>query len=113
MAVMVSISVLVFIFKVIKPGECTSDEQASFQATEGIYLANHVIETKHTETGLECGMQCLSYASCASVNYKISGIGKGRCELNKKTLQSASGSTMHNPEFKHFHIAEKVRKTIL
>ncbi|XP_028393220.1 neurexin-4-like [Dendronephthya gigantea] len=55
-------------------------------------------------------MHCVAHGSCVSVNYKTSGIGKGRCELNNKTLQDASdndGSTSH-PEFKHLYIIKKI-----
>ena len=111
MAVLLRIWALVFISRILQPGEC-SITQAFFRKIDGKYLANHVVETKHAETEFECGMLCVVHGSCVSVNYKTSGIGKGRCELNSKTLQDTSdgdGSTS-DPEHKHLHIIQKVRK---
>ena len=86
--------------------------QAFFRKINGKYLVNHVIETKHAETEWECSRHCVDHGLCVSVNYKTSGIGKGRCELNNKTLQDTSdddGSTS-DPEHKHLYIIQKVRK---
>jgi hypothetical protein len=95
----------------IQKGEC-SIKQAFFRIDKQKYLANHVIETKQAESELQCGMNCVGVGSCTSVNYKTSGIGKGLCELNSKTLQEISDpdENMHNPEFSHLYIIKKVRK---
>jgi hypothetical protein len=47
-----------------------------------------------------------------SVNYKTSGIGKGLCELNSKTLQEITDKdeNVKNPDFNHLYIIEMVRK---
>ncbi|XP_028393418.1 neurexin-4-like [Dendronephthya gigantea] len=109
MAVLRGISALIFISGILQPGDC-SFAQAVFSKTTGKYLANHVIETKHAETELECSMHCLEHGSCMSANYKISGNGKGRCELNSKTIQDTSDDdgSCSNPEFKHLHIINKI-----
>ncbi|XP_028410341.1 uncharacterized protein LOC114532951 [Dendronephthya gigantea] len=53
-------------------------------------------------------MYCLRRESCASANYKTSGIGKGRCELNAKTLQEKTDvNEQANPEFNHLVIVQK------
>ena len=112
MAVIMSIRALFFLSKIIEPSKCfTGIKQAFFNVNDGTYLPNHVIKTKHAETEFECGLHCVAHGSCVSVNYKISGIGKGRCELNSKTLQDTSDDekSMSNPEFKHLYIIEKVR----
>ena len=60
-----------------------------------------------------CSIQCIADGSCVSVNFKTSGIGKGRCELNDKTMEEISdgdGNTQ-NPEFDHLYITFKVRFT--
>jgi hypothetical protein len=110
MAVLFSISALIFMLTRIPQGEC-STKQVFFRIREQKYLANHVIETKQAESELQCGIHCVGDGSCTSVNYKTSGIGKGLCELNSKTLQEISNpdDNMHNPEFNHLHIVKKVR----
>jgi hypothetical protein len=109
MAVLLSVCALLFVSQLTQPGECLI-KQAIFRRKEQTYLANHVIKTKQAETELECGMHCVADGSCASVNYKTSGIGKGLCELNSKTLQDASDAdgNLHNPEFNHLYIIKKV-----
>jgi hypothetical protein len=109
MAVLLIICALIFVSQITQPGECLI-EQAIFRRKEKTYLANHVIKTKQTETELECGMHCVEHGSCASINYKTSGIGKGLCELNSKILQEISDvdGSLHNPEFNHFYIIKKV-----
>ena len=94
MAVLFSICTLIFMILKIQKGEC-SIKQAFFLINKQKYLANHVIETKQTESELQCGMHCVGVGSCTSVNYKISGIGKGLCELNNKTLQEISDHDEH------------------
>jgi hypothetical protein len=94
----------------IPQGEC-SIKQAFFLIKEQKYLENHVIETKQAESELQCSMHCVGVGSCVSVNYKTSGIGKGLCQLNNKTLQEISDTdeNMHNPDFNHLYIIKKVR----
>ncbi|XP_028396189.1 uncharacterized skeletal organic matrix protein 5-like [Dendronephthya gigantea] len=50
-------------------------------------------------------MYCLRHSSCSSVNYKIGGDAKGRCELNRKTTKTRNEKA-HNPEYIYL---EKVR----
>lgn len=105
-----SIYAFILILTITRPVKC-SDEQAFFRRSVQKYLENHVIKTTHAETELECSMYCLTNTSCASVNYKISGISKGLCELNNRTLQLTSdvaGAMTYNPEFNHLYIIEKV-----
>ena len=109
-----SIFAFILILTIRQPIKCSDDEQALFRKSVQKYLENHVIETTHADTELECCMYCLTNASCASVNYKISGISKGLCELNNRTLQQTSdiaGAITHNPEFNHLYLIEKVRET--
>ena len=101
--------VLTFISRISRPGECV---QAVFRKKVGNYLGNHVIETKHAKTESECGIHCLGHGSCVSVNYKISGIGKGLCELNSEIrIQDKSDEekiSMFNHEFNHYYIIKTV-----
>lgn len=46
---------------------------------------------------------CISYLA-----YKTSGIGKGRCELNDKTLEGVSDEETQNPEFTHLAVFKRV-----
>ena len=39
------------------------------------------------DSELECGLHGIADKLHTSVNYKTSGIGKGRCELNNKTVE--------------------------
>ena len=87
-----------------QPGECLKSRQVLFRRTEKKYLADHVIETKQADSEFECGILCVADKSCASVNYKTSGIGKGRCELNNKTNREVPKEDKHNPEFIHLAI---------
>ena len=109
MAVLLSICALIFVSQIAQPADC-SIEQAIIRKKKHTYLANHVIKTKQAETELECGRHCVRVGSCMSVNYKTSGIGKGLCELNSKTLQETSDAdgSKHNPEFNHLYIIKKV-----
>ena len=76
-------------------------------------MANHVIETKQAQSDFECGLLCVQHESCASVNYKTSGIGKGRCELNKKTHQEITDNDeTSNHEFNHLVIIRPVSKNV-
>ena len=108
MANILGICALFLLSKISQPGECL--QQAVFRRNEQKYLANHVIATKQAATELECGMHCVAYGSCLSVNYKISGVNKGRCELNNKTLQETFNADQEiNSEFNHLYIIKKVR----
>ena len=107
MEALASICAILLILKISQPVE--SSMQAVFRRKEQKYLASHVIATKQAATELECGMHCVADGSCISVNYKMSGIGKGRCELNNKTLQETSeGDQETNPEFNHLYVVQKV-----
>ena len=109
MAVLRSICTLIFVSQITQPGKCLT-EQARFRRKEQTYLANHVMKTKQAETELQCGLHCVADGSCASVNFKTSGIGKGLCELNSKILQDTSDAdgSLHNSEFNHLYIIKKV-----
>ena len=110
MTLYLSICALIFVWIPTQPGECLS-KQMLLRRNVQKYLANHVIETKQAQSERECGMYCVRDGSCESVNYKTSGIGKGLCELNSKTLQEASEYDQEtNPEFNHLHVIKKVRK---
>jgi hypothetical protein len=101
MAFLLSICAIILIFKTPEPGNCLV-KQAVFRVEKQRYLANHVIATKRADSELDCSMHCVEDGSCVSVNFKTSGIGKGRCELNDKTRKGTSDAeTTHNPEFSH------------
>ena len=104
---LLTICALIFISKITQV-MCT--EQAYFLRKEQKYLANHVIETKQADSDLECGLHCVADGSCASVNYKTSGDGKGRCELNDKTLQEIPDEETQDPEFTHLAVDKRVSK---
>ncbi|XP_028412861.1 uncharacterized protein LOC114535753 [Dendronephthya gigantea] len=70
-------------------------------------MANHVIETKQAEFEFECGLLCARHGSCASINYKTSGIGKGRCELNNKTNEDDDDEEI-NFEYNHLVIIKPI-----
>ena len=93
--------------KIPQPGKCLIQE-AIFHVNKQEYLANHVIETKHAESELDCGTHCIRKESCASVNYKTSGVGKGLCELNSKPSQDEISERLHKPEFNRLIIVRKV-----
>ncbi|XP_028396184.1 uncharacterized protein LOC114520158 [Dendronephthya gigantea] len=113
MATLLTICALFFSSELTQLSECLT-ESAVFRIHAKKYLANHVIDTKQAESEFECGLHCVRKESCASVNYKISGIGKGRCELNNDAIQETSnGDEETNPEFNHLVIEiEKRRKSI-
>ena len=93
-----------------QPGESLASEQAIFKRNEQKYLADHVIETKQAGSEVECGMHCVANKSCTSINYKTSGIGKGRCELNNKIAEETSSvdDKIHDPEFNHLAVIKRV-----
>ena len=108
--VYLSTCALVFFWMAItQPGESLASEEAIFKRNEQKYLANHVIETKQAGSELDCGLHCIADKSCASVNYKTSGVGKGRCELNNKTVEkTAEVDKIHDPQFNHLVIVKQV-----
>ena len=100
-----------FLSVLTQPGQCLT-HQAPFGRKVKTYLANHVIESTQTNNELECAMHCLRHGSCASVNYKVAGIGKGLCELNDKALHETSGRDEESqPDFNHLYIIKKVRNS--
>ena len=110
MKIFLNIYALIFVTKI--PQGVLGTKQAFFRRNEQKYLANHVIETKQADSELECGLHCVGDGSCASVNYKTSGDGKGRCELNDKTLQEIPDEGRRDPEFTHLAVDNEVSKII-
>ena len=112
MAVLLTFCVLLLLFKIPQPVECL--KQAVFRRNMQKYLANHVIATKQAATELECGLHCVADGSCSSVNYKISGKGKGRCELNNETNGEMSDANEEfNPEFNHLSVNKVGKRQVL
>ena len=107
MMIFISICVLSFIFQ-IEQSFCT--KPALLLRNEGKYLANHIIETKQADSEFECGTHCVANTACMSVNYKASGVGIGRCEINDKTVREAPDEERHEPEFIHLAVFERVSK---
>ena len=99
-----------FWIAITQPGKSFASEEAIFKRNEQEYLANHVIETKQADSELDCGLHCIADKSCTSVNYKTSGVGKGRCELNNKTVEKTHevDDKIHDQEFNHFVVIERV-----
>ena len=113
MAVLCTVCVLIFAITTLsQPGNCLIKE-ALFRVNEKEYLRNYVIETKQAESELECGMQCVANESCASVNYKTSGVGRGLCELNSKPSRQEISKRLHKPEFNHLYIIKEVSGYVL
>ena len=101
---------LVFLWIVTKQtGESLASE-VIFKKSKQTYLPNHVLKTKQADSEMECGLHCTEDESCASINYKTSGIGEGRCELNIKTVEETSGvdEKIYHPEFNHLAVIEQV-----
>ena len=108
MAVLYTVCVLIFaITNIPQPGKCLVKESV-FRVNEKEYLPNYVIETKQEVSELECGTQCVAKESCAPVNYKTSGVGKGLCELNTKPSRQEISKRLHKPEFNHLYIIKEV-----
>ena len=111
MMVHTSTCLLVFFWiATTQSGKGLASEEAIFKRNERKYLANNAIEIKQAESELECGLYCIADKSCTSVNYKTSGIGKGRCELNNKTAGETSDidDKIHDPEFNHLPVIKRV-----
>ena len=111
-AVILNICTFVFVWKAFQQGEC-SIRKALLRVEKGKYLSNHAMETRSARSGFECGTRCFENESCASVNYKTSGVNKGLCELNLKTRQETyglNGLMLSDPEFEHIYIIKRVRK---
>ena len=100
------------IFTAIIPQQSMCVKQAYFLRKQQKYLANHVIKIKQAYSEFECGLHCVADRSCVSVNYKTSGIGKGRCELNNNTLQGASDKETQNREYTHLAVVKRVSKIV-
>ena len=110
MAFFLEVIALLFISKVLVPGECLTIRQAFFHKHEQRYLKNSIIDGKQAGDELECVMYCVEDESCVSVNFQISGMLKGLCELNNSSLTGTSDTC--NPEFNHLYIVKKVRKMV-
>ena len=109
MTVYLSICALIFVWvTTTQPGECLTSEQVLFRSTDKTYLSGHVIKTKQTYSETECTMSCAADKSCVSANYKTSGIGEGRCELNNKTVREAPDKERHKSEFIHLTMIKPV-----
>ncbi|XP_028393208.1 neurexin-4-like [Dendronephthya gigantea] len=110
MAVFVRVSALIFLLEIFEPGECIAEKRAFFRIVNGRYLANNVIAINtNVTTEFQCIVNCVAHGSCVSVNYKTSGIGKGRCELNNKTLNASDDDeSTRNPEFKHIFTPQEM-----
>ena len=107
MKVLLSICALFLISKILQLGECSM--QAAFHRSKGKYLANHVIATKQATSESECGIYCIRDGSCLSANYKTSGVGKGRCELNNKIIQDISEADQETkPEYNYLYVIKEV-----
>ena len=106
MMVYLSTCALIFWITVTQLGESLACEEVRFLKSEQKYLKNHVMETKQAKSELKCGYYCSKNKSCTSINYKTSGKGKGRCELNNKT--SHVDDKIHDLEFNHLAVIERV-----
>ena len=89
--------------------QCMPTKEAWFRKEEKTYLMNHVYERKQTGSEFACRLSCLRDESCASVNYKTSGVGKDLCELNNKITQERSKvEKIRDPEFNHHSKIKRV-----
>ena len=99
-----------FFYRLLQPGQCFR-EKTEFYKYEQKYLANYVIDSvKEINDESECAMQCVRHGSCASVNYQVSGVSKGLCELNSKKLYD---ELVTEPQFNHLYIIQRVRNLSL
>ena len=90
-------------------GECL--KQVIYRKNKQKYLANHVMETKQTDSEFQCSLHCARHGSCTSVDYKTSGIGKGRCEVKKRTRQeTADDNEKTSHEFNHLFVIKQVHE---
>ena len=73
-------------------------------------LASHVMETTQVDSEKKCAFRCAANKSCASINYKTSGLDKGRCELNNKTVDETDDADekIDRPEFNHLAVIARV-----
>ena len=108
MSVLFSLYVVILILKLLHESECSME--AMYRKHKEKHFANYVFRTIKTKWEQECATHCFRDNLCASVNYKISGIGKGLCELSNKTLDEASNEGTHNLEFNHLDIIKRVRR---
>ena len=94
----------------MQPGESLACKEVRFFKSGQKYLQNHVMETKQTNSEMECGLHCAKDESCTSINYKTSGKGKGLCELNNKTVEETSGvdEKIDHQEFNHLAVIGRV-----
>ena len=111
MALILVFCALLLISIILQPGKCQTFRQDAFRKIKKRHLENHVINTKQAGSEFECIMHCLADGSCASVNFKTSGINKGLCELNNSTLLEKSGVDKDLISgYNHLYIVEKVRE---
>ena len=116
--VLIRICSLIFLFKIPESAvhstkavaQSVHSKQTWFRREEKTYLMNHVYERKQTDSELACSLSCVRKESCESVNYKTSAIGKGLCELNKKSTQERSevDEKIRDPEFIHLAMIKQV-----
>ena len=102
---------LVFLcFAITQIGESLACGDVRFKKSVQKYLANHVMETIHTDSEMKCGLHCAENKSCTSINYKTSGSDKGRCELNNKTVEETPDvdDKKHDEEYNHLQVIERV-----
>ena len=62
-------------------------EQAYFHRKAAQYLPDNVIRTTYVRSETECSTFCTREQECLSVNYKVSGMNRGLCQLNNSTIE--------------------------
>ena len=114
MVYLTTCALVFFLMVTTQQGESLVSQQAIFKRNKQKYLANHIIETKQADSELKCGIHCLGDKSCTSVNYKTSGIGKGRCELNDKTVEKTCNvnDKIHDAEFNNLVVIRRVSRQL-
>ena len=80
--------------------------EAMFRREKGKYLNGNVIKTLYARSEFDCRLFCAREAACASVNYKISGENKGKCELTTALL--SHGNAVEKTEFNNLEIVYRV-----
>ena len=75
---------------------------------QGMYLVKSVIKTEQAISEAQCGSLCSRVSSCASVNYKKSGLNQGMCELNDKLVEECEENRRVNYEFDYLEVVKSV-----
>ena len=70
------------------------------------YLEDHIAQTHHVTTSIDCAFQCMSDSRCQSYNLQTEGTPTYKCDINSKNKTGEPLSLVNRPGFIYFQPVE-------